>query len=516
MSEWLESGARLWPEKVAVNTRQYQVTYSQLFNYVQAFCNSCRSNGMHRGDRVILYLSNTLEAVIAIFGVIRAGGMIVCISPRTPVPKLKQILSDSGAQIIVADHYIEDDLQIKIKLAVHINNNVTEQQRSWTSLWDWVRIENINAPLNEGEHLALIYTSGSTGSPKGIISTRNNILFSTKAINQFLMHGYDDRVLSYLPLSFDYGLYQLFLTISSGATLYLRDSRKFAVEISTLLRTEQITGLPGLRSLFAYFLLSKKETFESIRYVTNTGDALPPNLVQQLQSTFPQSKVYLMYGLSECKRVSILPPADLQRKPNSVGLPLRGTSVRIVDDLGQLCAPFVEGELVVEGQHICAGYWGREEETKDTFLTTDNGVRLLKTGDICYLDDEGYLYYVGRRDKMFKSKGYRIDPLEIENSVTDNFTEVADAIAIGVPNPRDGMKIILFARTSPHVDKEHLMQSIIESCQLLLEPWKQPEEVFIMEKFPLTTSGKIDRRLLTENYIKERGNESVRSGTANN
>ncbi|USK44106.1 class I adenylate-forming enzyme family protein [Cytobacillus oceanisediminis] len=489
---YIEKNVISFPNKAAIITKKASINYFQLWEDINSFANSCIRNGLKQNDRVCIYASNTYESVIAALGTLKAGGVFVFISPNTPLNKLDEILQDCDCSVIVSDYPVTIKKNILHKLSFNISKN----EYGWTDFQEWIKDKFVSSISRENDIGTIIYTSGSTGRPKGIISSNENILFSTLAINKYLKHSSNDKVLSYLPLSFDYGLYQVFLTLSSGATLYLRDSKMFVAEISSVISRESITGLPGLRSLFGYFSHNKfrrEQEFRSVRYVTNTGDALPYKMINDLSEIFPNAEIFSMYGLSECKRVSYLPPKYIKEKPDSVGIPLEGTRISLLTEDGRECLPFEQGELFVSGPNVCQGYWNNPIETTKTFLFR-NGERMLKTGDICYQDNDGYLYFISRKDSMFKSKGYRIEPKEIENSILKEFTDLSEAVIVGVPDRLAGNRICLLAVGKKSC--QGLTGKIKDFCIKNLEPWKIPSDIKITDSLPLTNSGKLDRKTI--------------------
>ncbi|WP_311768649.1 class I adenylate-forming enzyme family protein [Paenibacillus sp. JGP012] len=506
MVELLNKSAEKWPDKIAIKSNKEQITYKELKYRVDEFAEACLAKGLKSGDRIILLLENSIEAAIAVFGTLLAGGVIVCIHPSTPSNKLIDLIEDSKPVFLFSHsevkqyNHIDDEAISYFKLK-HIP---FLDRLFWYSV-DVGRLGEINEKQNCLKDIAaFIYTSGSTGKPKAIMSSHENIIFSYKAINKYLKNDSEDRVLSYLPLSFDYGLYQLFITLSTGGILVLERPTIFPGEIKNKINDESITCLPGLRSLLSQIIgigtKHKASVFPKVRYVTNTGDSLPDRMLKELPVFFPKATIFLMYGLTECKRVSysVLDPCSIKR--GMVGVPLEHTNVVVKNDDGKLCDPFVVGELYVTGPHVCKGYWNKEDETKETFLNVD-GATYLKTGDLFYQDEEGLLYYVGRRDKSFKSKGFRIDPKEIENLVISRIEEIYDAVVVGIPDDKVGHKIGLFVNVVEEERTDDLEMRMRKLISDYLEPWKSPSKIIFKEKVPLTQTGKIDRERILELMI---------------
>ena len=291
---------------------------------------------------------------------------------------------------------------------------------------------------------ALIYTSGSTGKPKGVTLTHQNMTFAAASLAEYLEMQQDEVVLLCLPLSFDYGLYQLLLTVLVGGTLVLEKGFAFPGKVVQLLESEGVTGLPGVPTLFGVLLglrgLEARE-LPALRYLSNTGAALSVTTIAGLRETFPKARIYSMYGLTECKRVSYLPPHLIDVKPASVGIAIPGTEVWVEDAEGNECAPGEVGELMVRGPHVMQGYWNDLEATAKRLRPGRwPWERELMTGDLFKRDAEGHLYFVGRKDDMIKSRGEKVAPREVEE-VLYAVPGVRDAAVIGVPDKLLGSAI---------------------------------------------------------------------------
>jgi len=500
ISKWIDESAEKFGDKPAIYSNYTSINYSQLKLETDKFASACKAAGIKKGDRVGICMINCIEAVISIFGAIKAGGIIVCIHPKLPLNKLREIIIDANINLLVSTQFYEFIPEISLGIYHHIQkDNNKNISFPWVAFGDWISSGVTNEPHQEGDIAALIYTSGSTGKAKGIISTHNNILFSTDAINQYLRNCQNDKVLSYLPLSFDYGLYQLFLTVSRGATLFLEEPPNFLKEITKYLKEKEISGFPGLRNLFTLLTSNADEQYPLIRYVTNTGDALHNDVIAKLKKMFPNAELFLMYGLTECKRVSYLPPSLVSKKINSVGVPLQGTSVIIKNDSGNECAPYEIGELYVTGPNVCQGYWNRPNETSSTFLF-EQSVNTLRTGDLFYKDDEGFLYYVSRKDNSFKSNGFRIDPAGLEVAIKEKFPILMDVIVVGIPDNVAGQLVGLYLVTNISYSLE---DSVVQYCNDEFEPWQRPKFILQKNHVPLTPSGKINRNEIVKLFINQ-------------
>jgi acyl-coenzyme A synthetase/AMP-(fatty) acid ligase len=339
----------------------------------------------------------------------------------------------------------------------------------------------------------LIYTSGSTGTPKGVICPHRQVLFATRAINSVLRNTPNDVILCGLPLSFDYGLYQIFLSFDSGALLVLEPSFQNPLVIPGLLQRWGVTGFPGVPSLFASLLRSgflARMKFEKLRYLTSTGDVFPEAQMAELESVLPGVYVIPMYGLTECKRVCMWQLGELPRREGSVGKPLSGTSAEVVDEELNIVPAGQVGELVVRGPHLTDGYWNDPQYTADRFRKQKNGDFLLRTGDLFRKDADGYLYFIGRMTGLIKSHGERISPVELETYLA-SIKYVVEACAVGVPDTEAGHVLCAFVVASPG----NLGSDVVQlKCRQNLRSVLCPKYVFVENNaLPRNQNGKIDR-----------------------
>ena len=330
-----------------------------------------------------------------------------------------------------------------------------------------------------------------------MISAHCNVVAAVRSITTYLENVEQDIILNTLPLSFDYGLYQVLMAFSFGGTVVLEKRFAFPYIIVDTIQKQRVTGFPVVPTLIAILLQMKdlsKFDLSSLRYISNTAAALPVAHIRKIQSIFPNVKIFSMYGLTECKRVSYLPPEYLINKPESVGIPIPNEEVFIVDEKGKEVKANEMGELVVRGANVMCGYWNAPEETAKTFRHgTKLGEILLYTGDLFRRDEDGFLYFLGRKDDMIKSKGERISPKEIENNICE-LDSVAEAAVIGVPDDILGSAVKAFV--VKQIGAQPTEKEIIKFCALKLEPFMVPKYVVFMKTLPKTPNGKIDKKQL--------------------
>jgi long-chain acyl-CoA synthetase len=356
----------------------------------------------------------------------------------------------------------------------------------------------------------LIYTSGSTGFPKGVMMTHQNVVAAATSITTYLENTSEDIILNVLPVAFDYGLYQVLMAVKVGATLVLEKSFAFPQLILNRAAEEKVTGLPLVPTMAAILIAQRNlapGTLPRLRYITNTAAALPPAHIERLQALFPHVALYSMYGLTECKRCTWLPPAELKKRISSVGIAIPGTEAYVVDEAGNKVAAGVVGELVIRGAHVMKGYWENPEATARALRPgLHEWERVLHTGDLFRTDAEGFLYFVGRKDDIIKSRGEKVAPKEVEN-VIYALPGVAEVAVIGVPDPILGSAIKAVVATEQGASLK--AEDIVRHCARFLEDYMVPKFVEFRPSLPKTDSGKISRRLVAETQAEKHNDATL-------
>ena len=494
LGEDLHAAAVGDPERIALVDGERRLSYRELDQLIEGVAAGLRELGVGRGDRVSIVLPNGVGAAVAIYGVLRAGAAFSPLNPTIKREKLGHVLADSGAAAVLCDDERAETVRAAVELAgeIPIVTDVEALARSES--------EGDTAPRPVSVDLAaVIYTSGSTGDPKGVTLTHANMTFAADSIIEYLGMQGSDVVLCVLPLSFDYGLYQLLMSMRIGATLVLEPNFAFPGRVVQLLEAEQVTGLPGVPTVFQVLLslrgLADRE-LPALRFLTNTGAALPEPTVQAIRKTFPNARLYSMYGLTECKRATYLPPDQLAARPTSVGIPIPGTEAWVEDEQGNRLAPGDVGELMIRGGHVMQGYWGDPEATAERLRPGRwPWERVLASGDLFRTDEEGYLYFVGRRDDLIKSGGEKVVPREVED-VLHAAAGVREAAVVGVPDRLLGQAV--HAHVSPHADAELEEAMLRAHCASQLEDHMVPRRIVLHDELPRTSNGKIDKQALAQ------------------
>jgi len=494
------------PSKEAVVTGRERASYGDLLDQSLRIARVLQDHGLEHGDRVALLMDNSVACAASIFGALLAGGVFVVVNPQTKRDKLEYILNDCEATVLVTEgplarvaaSAVERVPSIRATLCSNLPEGfdpIVELEQA-TAAAEPVPDQPGTIPLDLA---ALIYTSGSTGHPKGVMMTHQSMVFAAGSISEYLRLASEHRILNVLPLAFDYGLYQLLMSIHVGGTLVLETSFAYPARTLKLIEDESVTVFPGVPTVFAT-LVSMHErdplSFPGVQRITNTAADLPAAFHEPLHEIFPSALVFRMYGLTECKRVSYLEPELLESKPSSVGKAIPGTQVVVLDAAGRPAAPGKVGTLHVRGPHVMAGYW-RQPELSAEMLRPGPlpGEQMLCTHDFFTTDDEGFLYFVGRSDDIIKTRGEKVSPVEVENALYA-IKGVREAAVIGVHDDLLGEAIRAYVVLEP--DSELTEQAIIHACRERLENFMVPSQVAFRDTLPKTESGKIRRRDLIE------------------
>ncbi len=510
LEAFLEHSFAEHPDKIALVCGAARLSYRDLEQQSNQVAHALIDLGVARGDRVAICLDNSVEAVVSVFAVLKAGGVFVMINPTTKADKLIFVLNDSESRVLVTGVRKLDELASHPAPPVHLASVVAVGSAAKPSDFGATRVTPwaslmIGQPRRlvppakrciDIDLAALIYTSGSTGMPKGVMLTHQNMVAAATSITTYLENRAEDVILNVLPLSFDYGLYQVLMAAKVGGTVVLERSFAYPHAVMQRLVSERVTGFPIVPTISAILLQLDLADYRcpSLRYITNTGAALPTEHIARLRQAFPDVRLYSMFGLTECKRVSYLPPDELDKRPTSVGKAMPNVEVYIVDELGRRLPPGEVGELVVRGANVMRGYWKLPQETDQVLRPGPvPGERVLHTGDLFRMDDEGYLYWSGRRDDIIKSRGEKVSPKEVEN-VLYSLPGVGMAAVIGVPDPVLGQAVK--AVISPRVGWRLTEEEVLRHCARHLEDHMVPKVVEFRDQLPQTPTGKIDKRQL--------------------
>lgn len=506
----LRSSAARYPAKEALVHGSRRLSYSQVVSACSSFAFGLRTAGIARGDRVGIYLDPSVEQVLSIFSTSQAGGVYVPINTVLVPDQVAHIVRDCGMKALITTPEKIEALEPALRDASPLQFFVATGNRNGhgaaESHLPVHRMEDMLAASFDGvwqdwgisqDLAAILYTSGSTGKPKGVMLSHANVMAGSTIVSTYLDITERERILAVLPFSFDAGMNQLMTAFQQGGTIVLIKF-VFATQIIEALLAEGITGLAGVPTVWS--LLANggilKHSFPDLRYITNTGGAMPQAVLQTLRQALPHTKIFLMYGLTEAFRSTYLPPEELDRRPTSMGKAIPDTEVLVVNEAGERCRPGEVGELVHRGPTVSLGYWGNPEATNRVLKPNPllppelgNCEKVCYSGDLVKMDKDGFLYYVGRRDTMIKSSGYRISPTEVEEILFQT-GKIRQAAAIGIPDEVLGqtVKAFVVAKDGDELDCEYIQAYCLEKMPRHMVP----KHFEVMNELPKTSSGKVD------------------------
>lgn len=498
MSGLLVAAAQAQPEACFLADRFGRaLSYGQAEAESRSFAAWLLEAGVKRGDRVAIYVQNRVELATALFAVAMVGGIYVVLNAKLRPKGLAGILAQAEPAAILVDEVTAanlDEIDLGSIRVVRLGDGAAGEgpATSWA--------DATGLPPFEGEWTgcdvdaaSLVFTSGSTGTPRGVTLSHDNVTYAVGAIQERLGYRPGDVVGGFLPLAFDYGLYQIFLAAQSGATLYLGDPEQVGPRLPRVLREAGVSVLPGVPSVYAALIaLGRRGPLDlpKLRAITNTGERLPLAYIEEMRTLFPGLEVFVMYGLTECKRVSILLPSEFEAHSDTVGRPLAGTEVYAVDGDGNRLPPGEIGELVVRGRHVALGYWRAPEETARRFRkrAPENAIELF-TGDSGSVDAEGFIRFSARSDDWIKHRGHRLSPLEVETEAC----QISGLVEAALLQRENDDTLHLFVTVSDAAVEATTVQ---RALALVLEPAKVPDRVVVLTKMPKSLNGKIDRKAL--------------------
>ena len=509
LHEFILASARRIATAPALREAGSDVTYDALASNVARAANLFLALGLDRREHVAVYMEKRVDAVVALFGAVAAGGVFVPVNPLLKPEQVAHILKDCNVRILVTTPE-RFELLRPVLASCHdlrtlvICGDAMPAALDGVSMANWA--ERTSAPdaiphrVIDADMAAILYTSGSTGRPKGVVLSHRNLVAGAESVSQYLENHAGDRILSVLPLSFDYGLNQLTTAFRVGACAVLMNYL-FPRDVIRMVEKEKITGLAAVPPLWVQLaqLDWPAGIDEHLRYITNSGGAMPTATLAALRAKLPQMKPYLMYGLTEAFRSTYLPPEEVERRPESMGRAIPNAEIMVVREDGTLCASGEPGELVHRGVHVALGYWNDPEKTAERYKPAPGqptGLPITEmavwSGDTVKMDEEGFLYFIGRRDEMIKTSGYRVSPTEVEEVVYAT-ERVAEAAAIGVPHPVLGQAVVLVV----YAPKAVGIEDLLVACKRQLPAFMVPAQIVMRDTaLPRNLNGKIDRKAL--------------------
>ena len=513
--ELISNQATLTPEADALHFKNLTLSYEELDTRIQSFAHGLLALDLKPSERVAIYLPKQPETVLSLFGASYAGGVFVPVNPLLKPKQVAYILKDCNVRVLITSSqrlkFLLDELPSchDLNTVIVIEESAPDLEHSIGATiisWNQLTEGSCSKRRNQidADMAAILYTSGSTGNPKGVVLSHKNIVTGAKSVASYLNNTADDRLLAVLPFSFDYGLSQLTTAFSVGASVVLMDYLLPRDILKTLIHYK-ITGLAGVPPIWNQLVQLDWPTdiARHLRYITNSGGAMPKAATNKLQEILPNTDIYLMYGLTEAFRSTYLPPDQVAIRPDSMGKAIPNAEILVVREDGSECAVGEPGELVHRGSLVAMGYWNDPTKTAERFKPTptqEKGIPIPEisvwSGDQVKKDEEGFLYFISRKDEMIKTSGYRVSPTEVEEIVYE-LPEILEAAAIGIPHNTLGQAILLVATITNNEINE---QNIKTHCTKELPNFMVPTAVEFLATLPHNQNGKIDRKQLTEKY----------------
>jgi acyl-CoA ligase (AMP-forming) (exosortase A-associated) len=513
LHELIAHAAAKTPRADALAYQQHTLSYEALAEQVARLASCLVDAGLQRAERVAIYLEKRFETVVGAFGATAAGGVFVPVNPLLKPKQVAYILGDCNVCVLVtsadrlaliAPELAEcPDLRTVIVAGPPATapDVLAVARIGWDDAMGGASTTRPHRVIDT-DMAAILYTSGSTGKPKGVVLSHRNMVAGAQSVARYLDNRESDRILLALPLSFDAGFSQLTTAFHAGARVTLINSLLPRDVLNAVVR-ERITGLTAVPALWIQLapLEWPAGVTDHLRYIANTGGHMPKATLDALRAALPKTLPFLMYGLTESFRSTFLPPAEIDRRPDSIGKAIPNAEVLVVRPDGSPCAPGEPGELVHRGALVSLGYWNDPEKTAERFKPAPGqpaGLTMPEiavwSGDTVRIDDEGYIYFISRRDEMIKTSGYRVSPTEVEEIVYATGL-VGETAALGVPHPTLGEAIVVVAtaRDGVALDADRLLAECRQQLPAFMVPARIESRTGPLPRNP---NGKIDRKLM--------------------
>jgi acyl-CoA ligase (AMP-forming) (exosortase A-associated) len=520
LHELFDASAARTPQAPALRYRGETLSYGDVRLRSLVLADALSRTGIGRGDRLAVCLQNRPEVVALAIAASRLGAIFVPANPLLKTRQLQHLLNDSGARMLAASQSATHALD-ELLAACPAVETLVLCDRAAAVPTSRVRAVDFDA-LSAGEPVerapvvlaedaaAILYTSGSTGRPKGVVVSHRNLVAGAHSVAQYLGNCAEDRILAALPLSFDYGFSQVTTAFCVGACAVLTNFGLPAALLAEM-AAERITGLAGVPTMWMHLATAEwpAAAVERLRYLTNSGGAMPGAVLSRLRAMLPRARVFCMYGLTEAFRSTYLDPALIDERAGSIGKAIPGQEVLVLRPDGSECAAGEPGELVHRGSLVTMGYWNDPASTAARFRPLPAVPSRIPqpqigvwSGDVVRKDADGFLYFVGRGDHMIKSSGYRISPTEVEE-VAAEVPGVVESAAVGIADESLGQRVVL-AILPQHAAPAGIAERVRQHCREQLPPFMVPAEVIVLDDLPRNVNGKCDRAVLAQRLELQR------------
>jgi len=519
--ELIANSANSLPDRTALSYGGRSMSYGELRDQIMRFSSGLMQLAIQRGERVAIYLEKRFETVIASFGAPAAGCVFVPLNPLLKAEQVDYILRDCNVRVLITSTerlaLLQESLATcqDLRHIVVLDSSEPIPNADGLALCRWSELLAMSPRpghrVIDTDVASILYTSGSTGKPKGVVLSHRNMVAGAKSVASYLENEAGDTLLAALPLSFDAGFSQLTTAFHVGARVVLLNYL-MPRDVLKVIEREKVTGLTAVPPLYIQLTqLNWPESItEHLRYFANTGGRMPRETLDALRRHLPKTKPYLMYGLTEAFRSTFLPPEEVDRRPDSIGKAIPNAEILVLREDGTHCAPEEPGELVHRGALVGMGYWNDPEKTAERYKPLPSnapgreiGLILPEiavfSGDTVRMDDDGFLYFIGRRDEMMKTSGYRVSPTEVEEILYATKL-VGECIAFGVDHHTLGQTIQVIVTPTAHSDVD--AAALLAECRTRMPAYMVPAGITVRsEPLPRNPNGKIDRKTLATEWI---------------
>jgi acyl-CoA ligase (AMP-forming) (exosortase A-associated) len=521
LHELVDVATRRAPEAMALTLQGRHLSYAALHDQIGRVASALVLHGLARGERVGLFLEKRVEFVAGAFGAAAAGGVFVPVNPILKPEQVAFILADCDVRVMITSPSRAATLAPvlarcpALRLLVLTDDGVAPPLPLPTAPWSAFLdvLPGYGHRVIDTDMLAILYTSGSTGRPKGVVLSHGNMVAGAMSVASYLGNRAEDTLLAALPLSFDAGFSQLTTGFHAGARVVLLNYL-LPRDVLQAMQAERVTGLTAVPPLYIQLAaLDWPATVnQHLRYFANTGGRMPRETLNALRQRAPSAKPFLMYGLTEAFRSTYLPPDEVDRRPDSIGKAIPNAEILVLREDGTECGPDEPGELVHRGALVGQGYWNDPEKTAERYKLLpvgvggrESGLQLPEyavfSGDTVRKDAEGFLYFIGRRDEMMKTSGYRVSPTEVEE-VLYATRLLGECAAFGVDHPALGQAIQVVATPPTGTDAVDV-PALLVACKQHMPAYMVPHGVHVVPgPLPRNPNGKIDRKLLATQWLE--------------
>ncbi|HEX8583968.1 MAG TPA: acyl-CoA ligase (AMP-forming), exosortase A system-associated [Allosphingosinicella sp.] len=493
IATFLDRAAASRPESPALIHGTMRITFGDLAKRVDGLAANFRSRGLPPLARVAVYREKSIDMVVAVLAAMKAGMIAVPINPKLKLPQVLHIVSDCEPSLFFTTAHRAGTLAPHLPAATALLTEALPNDEAACPA-------QAPKPIVDADPAIIFYTSGSTGQPKGVVASHRNLVAGATSVNAYLGTHSDDVIMAVLPLSFDAGFSQITTALHAGSCVVLHEYLR-PLELIKLCAEHKVTSMTAIPPLWVQLAgaVWPPEAAESLRLFANTGGHMPTPLLQKLRSLFPRAAPFLMYGLTEAFRSTYLDPREVDVRPNSIGKAIPNAEVLVLREDGSECGPDEPGELVHRGAHVCLGYWRDPGRTAEKFRPRSifEGAfaqPAVWSGDIVTRDEEGFLYFVSRRDEMIKTSGYRVSPSEVEQAILA-LHGISEAVVFGVADPDLGQRIVGVVRKS-ELDEADLPAHLRRVLPAYMVP-----QIVAIEALPRNPNGKLDRPRIKADYV---------------